>query len=86
MNGVFKSYKVYFNDQYNLTNSTNITLSGLEGKTNYTLYIKASTIEDSEPSNVLQIETLIGSKFSKQFLSKHQLIFVVFSTFSALAR
>lgn len=73
MNGVFQGYKVYFNDTYISTNFTNMTLSGLEGQTVYKLSVKASTIEDSDPSNVINIETLTGSEFFYKFALEHQL-------------
>lgn len=62
MNGVFRGYKVYFNDQYVLTNYTNLTMSGLDGQTIYKFYVKALTIEDSKPSNFVSLETLTGGK------------------------
>ncbi|KAL5288968.1 DOME.2 family protein [Megaselia abdita] len=60
MNGVFKTYKVYYNNNNILTNSTNITLTDLEGQTEYNLKVVASTIEDSEPTNNITIHTEIG--------------------------
>lgn len=74
MNGEFKFYKVFFNDKkgfnnsdYKSTTATNITLMNLDGNTNYLLYVVAHTVEDSEPSNVVSIKTLIGSKYSFLF-------------------
>lgn len=67
INGVLRKYKVWYNssvvevDKHNASPNMTYVLTGLKSYTKYDILVTASTVADSNRSNIVKIETKIGA-------------------------
>lgn len=67
INGVLMKYKIWYNSDYkevdkqNLSPNMTYVLTGLKSYTKYDILVMATTVADSNRSNVVKIETKVGA-------------------------